>query len=118
MTLSDGTTSVTIVDANEKTAPQIDQSWKSAASGAAKGQTTGERFKLSVNLVATPAQYRSLINLLISNPEHFYYTPEETYTLYSDTSFPIPVKISDVKETWDNRSAYYIKFKIESEDYI
>lgn len=118
MTITDGTTSLTIANADEEMIPVYDKSTRRASSGALKAQVAGERVAFDVKVRATPAQFRTLMNILTSQSNFVYYTSEETYPFYSGVDFPLACNVTNVDREWDNRSYYYVKFRVESVDYI
>jgi hypothetical protein len=110
---------VTIEFTDEKNIGEIEQAGGSTASGNLRQQQTGERLRFECRAAVTVAVYRSLLNL-IKNPlaTTFFYTPEETYDLYSNVDFPISVRVSNLKPIWDNREIHHIEFLIESVELI
>lgn len=117
MILSDGTTSVTITEANETFGPVIDKSTRRSSGGRLKSQTSGKRINFRVECRTTQTVYASLLSLLTNGADKYFYTPEETYDLFTSVSFPIEVNVTKLKRKWDNRRVVYITFEVEAVDY-
>lgn len=117
MILSDGTTDITVTQANEVFRVDIEKSTTTAAGGRLKSQTAGKRIGFKVDIRTTQAVYASILTLLTNGAAHYYYTPEETYALFSSVTFPIEVNVTNLKRDWDNRTAVYVSFDAESIDY-
>ena len=116
--ISDGVTSITIENVDEQIDLNLISASKLSAGGQTKNQVAGEKFKLKCKAALTGTVLRSLFNLLQNNATAYYYTAEDTHSLYSNVTFPISCKIDKFKSKFDNRSTYYIDFNVESNDYI
>jgi hypothetical protein len=120
-TLSDGTTDIDLGTANERINPIIDKSSKITAGGNIRSITGGERLMFAVDIRATQATYRSIINLLTNGASNYYYTPNnstvEWTSLYPNTTWPLNCNINNLKRTWDNRSYFYVSFEVEAISY-
>lgn len=101
---------------DERLDPVIALSTKNKAGGGGAMQVSGERIRLVCKARATIAEYRTLINLLKNGSRRYYYTPEETYALWSTVDIPFAAIMSDLQSSWDNRNVHYITFTIESVD--
>lgn len=119
MVLTDGTTTVTLVNSDETLDPIIDKSTKQSVGGDLKSITAGERARFEVRVRGTPAQVRELLDLLKNNADAYWFTPRETFTdLYPDIDFPLKCNVTNFTRDWDNRSYYYISFVVESVSYV
>lgn len=119
MTLSDGTTSITIDNADETENTVIDQAVRKSAGGSLKQQISGERFSLDVRIRVTETEARAIKNLLTNNSSRYYYTPDTDYSiLYPDTEFPIEVIISKYNRIWNNNNYQYFTFTVDGVDYL
>jgi len=116
--ISDGSTDITIQYVDEKPQPQLITADKMSASGAIKSQTSGERLVIKCEARMTASQLRSVLDLLKNTASTYFYTPEETHGVYADVLFPIEARFSELKHKWDNRSFYYVTWKVESVDYL
>ena len=115
---SDGTTDITIKFVDEQITPIIERATKTSAGGRLKSQSTGERLQLRLRIYGTGAQQRSLFNLLTNGANEYYYTTEDTHTLYSNVTFPLNVIIDNIGWEFDNRSNYVLTATVTSVDYI
>jgi hypothetical protein len=118
MIISDGTTDIEVLYADEIADPIIDEDSAMSAGGFIKTQRSGKRFKMDVKIRASAAEYMALLNLLTNGSPRYYFTPNDTHGIYSDVTFPLEVGISDLKRSWDNRTYYYLDFTVESAGYI
>ncbi len=118
MILSDGTTDIEVEYANEVNIPVIDKSTRTSASGNIKSQTSGKRFALQVKCRTTATIATAMYEMLTNGAAAYYYTPEENHAPFSSSLYPIEVSVSDFKIEWDNRSTYYLNFKVESVSYL
>jgi len=109
---------IEIEDCDEQLAPKLAQSDKLKAGGGIATQVSGERLALVCKARCTIAEYRALMNLLKDGSRRYYYTPEETYTLWSDVEVPFPAAITDVQSSWDNRKVHYITYKVEATEFV
>lgn len=119
-TLSDGTTDIDLGKVNERINPMLDKSSKRTAGGNIRSITAGERLSFAVDIRATPAVYRSILDLMVNGSTNYYYTPNDTSEfvgLYPATTFPLNCNINNLKRTWDNRSQFYISFDVEAISY-
>jgi hypothetical protein len=119
----DGTTTFTSLLSDESINPVIEKNTKRTAGGNTRSITGGERFKATVKIRETPGDYRSLLNVLNSGADNYYFTPQDSTaswmtSLFPDISFPLNANIGAPKREWDNRSAWYIVFDVESSGYV
>ena len=123
MVLTDGTTTVTLDPSNDAINPEIEESTKRTAGGNVRHIVGGERFNVTSTVRATPAQYRSLIDLLNNNADNYFFTPAESTEswwadLYPSISFPLNCVVTDINRDWDNRGYWWVKMKVKSTSYV
>jgi hypothetical protein len=123
MILTDGTTTFTSLNSDEKIEPIIEKNTKRTAGGNTRSITGGERFSATVRIRETHGDYRSLLNLLNNGADNYYFTPQDSTatwmtSLYPDITFPLNINVSPPTREWDNRSVWYIKFDVESSGYV
>jgi len=116
--ISDGSTNVTIPYVNEIADPEMITANKLSGSGAIKGQTSGERFKLKCDCRTTSTIFRNLLDLLKNGQDTYYYTANDSHGIYSGITYPLECRIELKSNKWDNRGTYYFSFSVESVDYI
>jgi hypothetical protein len=119
MTLTDGTTSITVNYADEQYETILEKTSTRTAGGNIRSTTGGERFRISVRVRVTESECRSIMALLTNNAETYYYTPDTDFsTLYPDLSFPIAADISEIKREWNNNTVIYLNFTVEALGYV
>lgn len=114
---SNGTT-LEIEEVDERLDPYLAQSTSTKAGGGLASQASGKRIILACKARATVAQYLALLNLLTNGSRRYYYTPEETYTLFASVTVPWPCVVTDLQSSWDNRDVHYITFKVTSSEFV
>lgn len=126
MTLSDGTTTFTYIrGSDEEPDTMLDESESTSAGGLLRGQVSGERFISKVTVRITPAERRTLVDLLNQPSANFDYTPDSVTDEYSDllggNLFPMQVRAkldSERKRVWNGQVFYYITIGIKSVGYL
>lgn len=121
MVLTDGTTTLTIAESNFMAHSEIEMSREKSAGGIYKMQIGGERFMSTEHLRLTATQYRTLLNILKSNSDYYYYTPSYIPAEYSAVTFPIKVSFSlssKNTEAYNGEVIYYVDLEIESAEFI
>ena len=126
MILTDGTTTFThIRGADEDPNTILDESESTSAGGLLRGQVSGERFASKVTIRITPAERRTLVDLLNQPSANFDYTPDEVTDEYSDllggNLFPMQVRVQMEKErkrVWNGEIFYYVTMGIKSVGYL
>jgi hypothetical protein len=119
--VSDGTTDLDLGLCEEKEMGGLEKSTKTTAGGNRRSITAGERFAMDVKARLTPAEFRSLRDLLNNGSSNYYFTPSDTTQwtdLYPDITWPLNVDISAPIRDWDNRSRYYVSFGVSSTSYV
>ena len=118
---SDGSTDITIDFIDETPIPTLDKAVRRSAGGKLKSQTSGQRWAMNLRFRTTGAVSQSLLDLLDNGADEYYYTPNDTHTLYTannKVTFPINVVFSKIKREWDNRSKYYMSILAEAVSYL
>ncbi len=126
MILTDGTTTFThIRGSDEEPDTMLDESESTSAGGLLRGQVSGERFTSKVIIRITPAERRTLVDLLNQPSANFDYTPDSVTDEYSDLLgadlFPMQVRVklmSDRKRVWNGEIFYYITMGIKGVGYL
>ena len=116
MILNDGTTTVTIPDANEDLVSVIDSSRTRTAGGNIRSTVGGERFVLNVSVRTTHTLFRSFIDVMKGNAADYFYTPEDTTkwgTLYPDITFPAAVNVVYDGNAHNDNDVIYFSFTVE-----
>ncbi len=121
--ISDGTTEISMPQSDDRVNPGIEKSTKRTAGRELRSTVGGEVFKMSVRSRATPAVFRTVIDLLKNGSPNYFFTPEEEdkqwlADLYPDVSYPLNANFSNLGREWDNRNAFYITYDVESTSYV
>jgi hypothetical protein len=121
--LSDGTTELDIDYVDERIDPIVEETTSRTAGGSLRQITGGQRLRLFLDMRLTPSQYNTLLSILVSNTNNYFYTPEESTSsywsdLYPSVTFPINVIFSNQERDWDNRKYWYVKLQAETTSYI
>lgn len=126
MILTDGTTTFTYVrGSDEDPDTMLDESESTTAGGLLRGQVSGERFTSKVTVRITPAERRTLVDLLNQPSANFDYTPDTVSDEYIDllgsNLFPMQVRVQlekQRKRVWNGEIFYYITMNIKSVGYL
>jgi hypothetical protein len=121
LTLSDGTTTLTIDNDNVREDEDVsfDKSTRTTAGGQLKSQVTGQRVSIDVEIRVTQAEVNSIMDLLTNGADEYYYSPKTDYsTLYPTLADPFKISVEKLKKTFDNISKYYISFQAIAVDYL
>lgn len=126
MILTDGTTTFTYArGSDEEPDTMLDESESTSAGGLLRGQVSGERFVSTVTVRITPAERRTLVDLLNQPSANFDYTPDTVSDEYTDLLgsdlFPMNVRVKlqrERKRVWNGEIFYYITMEIKSVGYL
>jgi len=122
MIISDGTTTLTFIDAGGNPDSEIISSERITASGRIKSQSSGERYSEMVNIRLTGAEYRQLLDLLKNGATEYYYTPSSIPPEYSASDFPMTVRIDNIRKYQKAHDGagivYYVHLDIKSSNLL
>jgi hypothetical protein len=119
--VSDGTTDITILDADENLKSTLERASKRTGGGNVRSITGGERIVSTIKGRVTPANYRLLIDLQKNGASNYFYTPNDSSEwsdLFPTDTWPLNCNIFNLESPWNNRSYYYIEFEMESVSYV
>lgn len=120
--LTDGSTTLTTM-VDETINPIDESSHTRTGGGNERTVVGGERLQIKLKLRLTPAQLRTLKNIINSNANSRFYTPNDSTAsfwadLYPDLTFPLNSTFSRATRKWDNRKRWYTEVIVTSVEYL
>lgn len=122
MILTDGTTTLTVTNAEENPDPIVDRASKAGATGDMKTQVAGERYVTTVEFLPTAAQYRTFLDLIKAKNTELFYTPSIIPPEYLSTDYPMKVTIDGHNKTQKAHDGstviYFVSLTLRSAVYL
>ncbi len=112
--VSNGTTNIFIPQPDETPIYNLEKSMRMSAGGKEKEQVGGRRFKMTVEARVTYDVWEALLDMLEDQSTEYFYTPGQTWPIFSAITFPIACTIKPQDPVYQSKGILHIRFDVSS----